>query len=93
MSCIQWLSQVVVPLNSPLSHSVVVAVVVVVIHRRTYIIRGVSKKFGEWYQPENKQNRRYKQINFIGPKNNRHPSQHTIGNIHKASGNCQERPL
>jgi hypothetical protein len=27
--------------------------------------------------PENKQNRRYKQINFIGLQNNRHPSQHT----------------
>jgi hypothetical protein len=26
--------------------------------------------------PENKQNRRYKQINFIGLQNNRHPSQH-----------------
>jgi hypothetical protein len=37
--------------------------------------------------PENKQNRRYKQINFIGLQNNRHPSQHTLGNVHKASGN------
>jgi hypothetical protein len=27
--------------------------------------------------PENEQNRRYKQINFIGLQNNRHPSQHT----------------
>jgi methylmalonyl-CoA mutase cobalamin-binding subunit len=27
--------------------------------------------------PENKQNRRYKQINFIGLQNNHHPSQHT----------------
>jgi hypothetical protein len=26
--------------------------------------------------PENKQNRRYKQINFIGLQNNRNPSQH-----------------
>jgi hypothetical protein len=34
--------------------------------------------------PENKQNRRYKQINFIGLQNNRHPSQHTVGNVHKA---------
>jgi hypothetical protein len=32
--------------------------------------------------PENKQNRRYTQINF---QNNRHPSQHTVGNVHKAS--------
>jgi hypothetical protein len=29
--------------------------------------------------PENKQNRRYIQINFIGLKNNCHPSQHTVG--------------
>jgi hypothetical protein len=31
-----------------------------------------------------KQNRRYKQINFIALQNNRHPSQHTVGNVHKA---------
>jgi hypothetical protein len=31
-------------------------------------------------------------INFIGLQNNRHPSQHTVGNVHKASGNCQQRP-
>jgi hypothetical protein len=43
--------------------------------------------------PENKQNRRYKQINFIGLQNKRHLSQHTGGNVHKASGNCQQRPL
>jgi hypothetical protein len=43
--------------------------------------------------PENKQNRRYKQISFIGFQNNRHPSQLTVDNIHKASGNCQQRPL
>jgi hypothetical protein len=34
--------------------------------------------------PENKQNRRYKQINVIGIQNNRHPSQNTVGNVHKA---------
>jgi hypothetical protein len=28
--------------------------------------------------PENKQNRRYKQINFICLQNNRHPSQQTV---------------
>jgi hypothetical protein len=43
--------------------------------------------------PENKQNRRYKQINFIGLQNNRHPSQHTVGTVHKASGHCQPMPL
>jgi hypothetical protein len=37
--------------------------------------------------PENKQNRRYEQINFIALQNNHHPSQHTVGNVHKASGN------
>jgi hypothetical protein len=33
-------------------------------------------------------NGRYKQINFIGLQNNLHPSQRTVGNVHKASGNC-----
>jgi hypothetical protein len=33
---------------------------------------------------ENKQKRRYKQTDFTGPKNNRHSSQHTFGNVHKA---------
>jgi hypothetical protein len=37
--------------------------------------------------PENKQN------TFIGLHNNLHPSQHTVGNVHKASRNCQQRPL
>jgi hypothetical protein len=41
--------------------------------------------------PENKQTGRYKQINFIGLQNNSHPSQHTVGNVHKASGNCQHK--
>jgi hypothetical protein len=43
--------------------------------------------------PENKQNRRYKQINFIGLQNNRHPSQHTVDNVQKASRNCKQRSL
>jgi hypothetical protein len=46
-----------------------------------------------WMVPDNKQNRRYKQINFIGLQNNRHSSQHTVGNFHKASKNSQQRPL
>jgi hypothetical protein len=54
-------------------------------------MRGVSKTFGEWHQKT--KNRRYKQINFIGLQYNRHPSQHTVGNVHKASGNCQQMPL
>jgi hypothetical protein len=42
--------------------------------------------------PENKQNRRYKQINFISLQNNRHSSQHTVGNVLKASENYQQMP-
>jgi hypothetical protein len=33
--------------------------------------------------PENKQNRRYKQINFIGLQNNRHPSQDFITEVNE----------
>jgi phage anti-repressor protein len=55
-------------------------------------ICGVSKKLAEWYQKTNTTEDK-KQINFIGLQNNRHPSQHTVGNIHKASGNCREMPL
>jgi hypothetical protein len=47
--------------------------------------------FGEWYQKTNKTEDT--KINFIDLQNNRHPSQHTVGNVHKASGNCQQRPL
>jgi hypothetical protein len=43
--------------------------------------------------PEKKQNRRYKPIKFIGLQNNRHPSLNTVGNVNKASGNYQQRPL
>jgi hypothetical protein len=41
--------------------------------------------------PENKQNRKYKQIKFIGFQNNRYPSQHTVGNVNKAPENCQQK--
>jgi hypothetical protein len=41
--------------------------------------------------PENIQNRTYTQIKFIGLQNNRHPAQHPVGTVHKASGNCQQR--
>jgi hypothetical protein len=34
---------------------------------------------------ENNQNRRHKKINFTGLQNNRNPSQHTVGNLDKAS--------
>jgi hypothetical protein len=52
----------------------------------------VSKKFGGWYQKTNKTEDK-KQINYISLQNNRHPSQQTVGNVHKDSGNCQQRPL
>jgi hypothetical protein len=35
-------------------------------------------------------NRRYKQINFIVLQNNRYLLQHTVGNVNKASENCQQ---
>jgi hypothetical protein len=59
---------------------------------RRQTLRGVSKTFGEWYQKTNKTEDK-KQINFSGLQNNRHPSQRTVGNVHKASGNCPQRPL
>jgi hypothetical protein len=40
--------------------------------------------------PENKQNRRYKQINFIDLQNNHRPSQHTVGNVHIAADSFQK---
>jgi hypothetical protein len=57
-------------------------------------IRGVSKKFGEWYQKTNKTEDTNK-LTLLAFKirGNSHPSQHTVGNVNKASGNCQQRPL
>jgi hypothetical protein len=43
--------------------------------------------------PENKQNKRYKRINFIGLQKNRHPPQHTVRNVHKAFGNSAKASL
>jgi hypothetical protein len=34
-----------------------------------------------------KQTKQKIQINFIGLQNNCHPSEHTVGNVQKASGN------
>jgi hypothetical protein len=48
--------------------------------------------FGEWYQKTNKTEDTNK-LTLLGLQNKRHPSQHTVGNVHKASGNCQQRPL
>jgi hypothetical protein len=41
--------------------------------------------------PENKQNRRYKQINFIDLQNNRHPSQYTVVKVNKAGASWRLR--
>jgi hypothetical protein len=54
-------------------------------------IRGVLKMFGDDTRKQTKQ--KIQQINFIGLQNNRHPSQHTVGKVHKAYGNCQQSPL
>jgi hypothetical protein len=48
-------------------------------------ICGVSETFGEWYQKTNKTEDTNK-LTLLAFKNNRHPSQHTAGNVHKASG-------
>jgi hypothetical protein len=56
-------------------------------------MRGVFKKFGEWYQKTNKTEDTNKLTLLASLQNNRHPSQHTVGNVHKASRNCQKRPL
>jgi hypothetical protein len=55
-----------------------------VVNQTNKIICGVSKTFGEWYQKTNK-TKGTKQIKFIGLQNNHHPSQHTVGNVRKAS--------
>jgi hypothetical protein len=45
--------------------------------------------FGEWYQKTNKTEDTNK-LTLLGFQNNHHPSQHTVGNVHNASGNCQQ---
>jgi hypothetical protein len=55
-------------------------------------ICGVSKTFGESNQKTNKTEDTNK-LTLLAVQNNRHPSQHTVGKVHKASGNCQQRPL
>jgi hypothetical protein len=42
--------------------------------------------------PENKTEDTNK-LTLLAFQNNHHPSQHTVGNGHKASGNCQQKPL
>jgi hypothetical protein len=52
----------------------------------------VSKTFGEWYQKTNKtediNNLTLLAFKIIAILHN-----YTVGNVHKASGNCQQRPL
>jgi hypothetical protein len=48
--------------------------------------------FGEWYQKTNKTEDTNK-LTLLAFKIIAIPSQHTVGNVHKASGNCQQRPL
>jgi hypothetical protein len=45
-------------------------------------ICGVSKTFGEWYQKTNKTEDTNK-LTLLAFQNNHHPSQHTVGNVHK----------
>jgi hypothetical protein len=52
----------------------------------------VSKKFGEWYLKTNKTKDTNK-LTLLAFKIIAHPPQHTVGNVHKAFGNCQHRPL
>jgi hypothetical protein len=55
-------------------------------------ICGVSKTFGEWYQKTNKTEDTNK-LTLLAFKVIINPSQHTVGKVHKASENCQQRPL
>jgi hypothetical protein len=53
----------------------------------SHIRCGVSKKFVEWYQKTNKTEDTNK-LTLLAFKIILHPSQHTVGNVNKASGNC-----
>jgi hypothetical protein len=52
----------------------------------------VSKTFGDWYQKTNKTEDTNK-LTLLAFKIIAILQQHTVGNVHKASGNCQQRPL
>jgi hypothetical protein len=52
----------------------------------------VSKKFGEWYQKTNKTEATNK-LTLLAFKIIAILHNYTVGNVHKASGNCQQRPL
>jgi hypothetical protein len=55
-------------------------------------ICGVSKTFGEWYQKINKTKDTNK-LTLLAFKIIAILHNYTVGNVHKASGNCQQRPL
>jgi hypothetical protein len=52
----------------------------------------VSKKFGEWYRKTNKTEDTNK-LTLLAFKIIAILQNNTVGNIHKAPGNCQQRPL
>jgi hypothetical protein len=52
----------------------------------------VSKKFGEWCQKTNKTEDTDK-LTLLTFKIIAILYNYTVGNVHKASGNCQQRPL
>jgi hypothetical protein len=52
---------------------------------------GVSKVFGEWYQKTNKTEDTNK-LTLFALKIIIILHNTTVGNVHKASGNCQHRP-
>jgi hypothetical protein len=52
----------------------------------------VSKTFGEWYQKTHKTEDANK-LTLLAFKIIAILHNYTVGNVHKASGNCQQRPL
>jgi hypothetical protein len=52
----------------------------------------VSKKIGEWYQKTNKTEDTNK-LTLLAYKIIAILHNTKVGNVHKASGNCQQRPL
>jgi hypothetical protein len=55
-------------------------------------ICSVSKTFGEWYQKTNKTEYTDK-LTLLAFKIIAILHNYTVGNVHKVSGNCQQRPL
>jgi CobQ-like glutamine amidotransferase family enzyme len=55
-------------------------------------ICGVSKKFGDWYQ-KTKKTEDTNKLTLLAFKIIAILQKYKVGNIHKASGSCQQRPL